>query len=459
MSTVPNTSQEAADAMILNQGKLQLAQVKYNNSKVKSENIISLHLLHEFQKALHDMKVAQALLKKKRDAAKFWGNVVKAVVITFAVIGVIGTLAAGQPELAALIIVTTTLSLAPSGKKGETCMDVIVKWVASKLPGGDTPANEIWASVIIAVVVVVLTCGSGALSEGVTAGSEAASDGAMASVKAGIKAVLSRLGKFLPMGGTMTLMSAGFTQNLVKELEKDKAFMKGFTQVVDGFIDYVNAGGPTCGLIHFNIKKPNAHVIKMILILTVTVVFLVITAASSVATMKMVGTATLAASTAGEASAGAADSEEGGAGEATEAAGEDATAGSSEALSSEKTVLQRATTRMADFFSRVTSYIPRPSLARLGVIMSTLFILNAAVDVGANTVLGINQISQGNLIEGQGKIGVTKNTVSFQLKLISMIADQDSKALHSQWKGDAAMQQVYSEFSADTGAIANALLG
>ena len=510
MSTVHESAQAAEDAMILNQSAVQLAQVKYNNSKVTDENALAIHFLHEFQKAFAHIKKLQATQQKNKDDAKEIQQILRVVAIIGAVIACV----MGQPEIAALIILTTSLSMIPSGKKDKngnslSCMDVLVKGIAKNILGGDTPANEIWASVLIAVVLTVLTCGAGAGVAFATAAEDA-----------GV-AALSRAIAVAPLAIFASLGSSGFPQRVTAAIEANAQAMNNFT----AFVDFFCAKG----------KGPSQAQIKCILSILITVAFLVVSIGAGLSSLKTLGTsstvlsiigskilayssaaaisaeetaetASTVASTVGRESgtsawcfADGADSaaltaaEEGtemlevasgGAVPVAGTAAEDArgvaqgaalAAGSARssiesaaesvsscvrgAARSAVNVVERAAARMAGFMRGFATWCYVHPLSAIGGIMVAAFMINNVVSISMHTALAANEIDQGELIIEQGSFGVKRTDASFHLKLINMIADQDSKALQTQWQADAALQQAYSEFSANTGSIADALLG
>lgn len=483
MSNVNQSAQAAEDAMILNQCNVQLAQVKYNNSKVDAENKLALHFLHQFQKAFKKMEKLVAAQNKKIAEAKKIQDILRVV----AIVGAVLACCLGQPEIAALIIVTTCLSMIPSGQKDKngnslSLMDVIVKDLAKILPGGDTPENELWVSIGIAVILTVLTCGAGA---GV-----AADEMGFAAAKA-----------LLPLALAISLGGTGLPERVSKAIEANKQDLSNFTAIVGVFVNGINDRGG-------HVKMPNQETIKLILTLLITVAFVIVSFGATFATMKNLGNsstllgmigprlavASRAASRAAKEAASVIADILGMIGQrlatalraATEAASvvaddagielqeiaamgdeaADAAGGTADGVAnavrdtaSATNIVGRLSARIAGMMRSFATWCRVQPMTALGAAVTLGYAVDSAVAIYKDTQLAANYVDQGTLIKEQGTYGVVKTDSSFQLKLINMIADNDSKILQTEWQGDAALQEGFSHFSADANAIANALLG
>lgn len=499
MTNVNQTAQEAVDAMLLQQSAVQLAQVQYNNSKLSSENKLSLYFLQEFQKACKDMQDKIDEQDKKKEEMKTLQDWLKVV----SVVGAVLACALGQPEIAALIIVTTSLSMIPSGEKDKngnslSVMDEIVNSIASKLPGGDTAANKLWVTLGITVVLTVLTCGAGGLMA--ASGSRALAE--------------------LPLVLVIALGGTGFVDKLTTAIEEDKAALANFTTFINWTVGAIN----TCG---GDLQLPSKDTVKLILTVMIASVFIVASLGAGIYSMKQMGTAgtvlgmvaqrftatsraAVVAATSAEEAAEVATASVATVGRGVEASAwcfdeaaenvariaadegtellEVASAGSSyttslaneirrgveetgsltaEAVQSgirgatncAASALGRSLTRMAGFMRNFGSWINTHPVSAITGVVTLGYIVNAAIGTYKDLQLVKNYMDQADLIVEQGVFGREKTDSSFQLKLINMISDNDSKVLKTQWQGDAALQETFSHFSDDAKAIANALLG
>lgn len=433
MTTAQRTAQQAEDLMILKAGAVQLAQVQFNNSKVEDEAKLSLYFLHEFKHSLESIQRQQ----KKYDEENKWLNVLKTVLTVVAYVVAVAAFLCGQPAIGILILAATTASLIKSTKKDKngnrlSLMGALTSDIASRLPGGDNPKNQTIASIIIAASSALLTCGTGAVVSGITS---AESFGSVA---------LSSLMGTLPLGFLTAL---------------------GGTEFLQGVISMIGA----------------AHlppVLKVFLIILVVVAFLLLMwkAAAKVAGAAIEDAANTVL---GKLKAAlqwflnliskeksvirptvleSSEAVEGPPDWNFDAEEEEAVA---RIAAQEETEMQSIA---QSGFSGVAPEAPG-GVDRLSTVLTALRniqIASMGIETAGNVTQGGIEVDQRNKLrdpkDGLSVLHQENTAIEFQIQLINMLADQDSKILKTQWQADAATQQAYSQFAADAGAVADALL-
>ncbi len=471
------TVEQAENALILNTTQVQMAQVQFEACKVDLENMMTTHQLHLFMKVSQEILKEAEALKAENKTNQTIQTVIKVCeVIAFVIVDLVvlasiicsagATAAFGVPLLIAMVAFQVA-SLVPSGEKDKngnslSCIDYAVKQIAIGVGAGDNPNAELAIRFLFALGVIVLTLGVGV------------GFGLGMAVEGMGSAFLSAL----PQVVVMAIGGAGCPTAVAQSLEKNKEFMKWFGSVVNGsIIPLLNS------LFDSHIKPLNEKGLDAALEITINIAFCIAALVGSlapVAISKLASAATATAETAEAAEAvgaGAADAAiemqviapaaaEGvaGAGVAGEAeAGAQGAAGVQAAEEGAQAAEQAlAPSRFA--LSAVKSQLLNMKAWVYGnsikIISALLFAAGICklVEAGADAKLALSYYQQAQRVMRQKDLGVLKNTIVFDMKLLMDLVSNDTQAAAEKWKAYQELNECFAHFADAQKAIADVMV-